>query len=299
MADFVNQFWSWFIAIPTVLGILACAWLVLGNMSGKGSGSGSETTGHIWDVDLTEYNNPLPAWWLNLFLITIVWGLIYLVLYPGLGSFAGTLAWTSAERYEIEMAQAEDEYAPLFARYQKTDLALLAKDKVAMRTAERLFASYCSTCHGSDARGAVGFPNLRDGIWSWGGDPKQIKSTILDGRIGIMPGWATPLGGTQGVDDVTEYVLSLSGQEVNADQLLSGQEKFQTFCIGCHGVDGTGNPAVGAPNLTDMTWLYGGSRESIHRSIAVGRRGQMPGHQSFLGEHKVHLLAAYIVSLNP
>lgn len=299
MADFVSQYWNWFIAIPTTLGILGCAWLVLGNLTDKGGGSSSETTGHVWDTDLHEYNNPLPAWWLNLFLITIVWGLIYLALYPGLGSFSGILDWTSKGRYEAEMAQAEEAYGPLFARYAATDLAVLADDKEAMRSAERLYASYCSTCHGSDARGAVGFPNLRDGLWAWGGEPDTIKATILNGRNGVMPAWALPLGGDDAVADVAEYVISLTGRKAETARLKSGQEKFQTFCVACHGADGTGNTAFGAPNLTDAVWLYGGSREAIRASIADGRQGQMPAHGEFLGEDKVHLLAAYVLSLNP
>ena len=297
MADFVSQYWSWYIAIPSVLGILGCGWLAMGNRGTKPTGGSVDKMPHIWDEDLQEYNNPLPAWWLNMFLITIVWGLIYLVLYPGLGSFSGTLGWTSKGQYEAEMAQAAESYGPLYARYAATDLESLAKDPDAMRTAERLYASYCSTCHGSDARGATGFPNLRDGDWLWGGEPAIIKQTIVNGRFAVMPAWGVPLGGDEGVADVAEYVISLSGREVDAARLESGRQKFAMFCGGCHGPTGTGNPIMGAPNLTDATWLYGGSRGVIRKSIASGRSGRMPAHGEFLGNDKVHLLAAYVLSL--
>ena len=297
MADFVSQYWSWYISIPSVLGILACAWLVLGNRGSKSSGDSVDTMGHTWDEDLQEYNNPLPVWWRNMFLITIVWGLIYLILYPGLGSFPGVLGWTSQGRYEAEMARAKETYGPLYARYAATDLAVLAKDSDAMRTAERLYASYCSTCHGSDARGAIGFPNLRDGNWLWGGEPESVKQTIMNGRVAMMPAWQVPLGGAEAVADVAEYVISLSGREADSARLASGKQKFGTFCVACHGATGTGNPAMGAPNLIDTAWLYGGSRGAIRNSIGMGRNGRMPAHGEFLGEDKVHLLAAYVLSL--
>jgi len=209
VADFVSELWSWFIIIPTVIGILALFPLVYFNRGKPRSGGQAETMGHSWDEDLKEYNNPLPGWWLNLFYITLVFGIVYLILYPGLGSFGGVLGWSSTERYESEMARAEARYGPIFEQYLDTDIKTLATNDEAMETAERLFSNYCAQCHGSDGRGATGYPNLRDDVWQWGGSPAAIKETILNGRNAAMPGWADALG-QDGLFNVTEYVLSLS-----------------------------------------------------------------------------------------
>jgi cytochrome c oxidase cbb3-type subunit 3 len=300
MADFVSQFWSWFVIVPTVAGIVYCFWLVYGNAGTRGqapSSDGPETMGHVWDEDLAEYNNPLPRWWLNLFVVTLVFSIVYLALYPGLGSFAGVLGWTQTGQYEREMGAAESEYGPLFARYGSTPIEELVGDGDAMRTGERLFASYCSTCHGSDARGATGFPNLRDGSWQWGGDAETVKQTILKGRSAAMPGWQVALG-DEGVTNVTEYVLSLAGRDHDAGAAEAGKEKFGQLCMACHTAAGTGNPLMGAPDLTDEVWLYGAGREAIRRSIGGGRNGRMPPHEEFLGADKVHLLAAYVYGLS-
>jgi len=296
MSDFVSSFWHWFVLIVTLVSILGLFPLVFKNRGQKVDKP--ETMGHTWDEDLQEYNNPLPGWWLNMFVITLVFGLVYLLLFPGLGSFAGVLGWTQLDQLERENQQAKNIYGPVFARYASTDIKDLAKDPVAMRTGERLFANYCAVCHGSDARGAIGFPNLRDGDWLWGGKPEQIKESIAKGRGGVMPGWQAALGGEEGVRDVTEYVLSLSGRRHNAAQADAGKTKFQQMCVGCHTPEATGNPMLGAPNLTDRIWLYGGSPKSVMQSIAHGRQGRMPPHEEFLGSDKVHLLAAYVYSLS-
>ena len=296
MADFTSDFWHWFIIVLTVGGLLAMFPLILLNRGDKPSGD-PETTGHTWDDDLKEYNNPLPGWWLNMFYITLVFGFAYLLLYPGLGRFPGFLGWTSAGQYQAEREAAEQEFGPLFKKYAAEDIQQLAKNEEAMRTGERLYANYCAVCHGSDARGAPGFPNLRDGEWLYGGQPEQIKTSILDGRVGAMPGWEAALGGEKGVFEVTEYVLSLSGRTHNAQAAAEGQTKFQQLCVGCHGAEGKGNQALGAPDLTNRTWTYGGSQKTVMESIAKGRQGRMPPHRDFLGEDKVHLLAAYVYSL--
>jgi cytochrome c oxidase cbb3-type subunit 3 len=257
-----------------------------------------EDTGHVWDGDLTELNNPLPRWWLGLFYITIAFGGFYLLLYPGLGSYAGILEWSSKTEYEQEVAKVEAEVGPLFARYQQTAILDLIKDEDALKVGERLYANYCATCHGSDARGARGYPNLRDNVWIWGGDPANIKTTIMQGRQAAMPAWEGPLGGESGVDEVAQYLLSLSGRATIAELADKGKAKFDIFCVACHGPTGTGNPALGAPNLTDEVWLYGGSITRISQSIAKGRNGKMPAHADFLGEAKVHLLAAYVYGLS-
>lgn len=298
MADFNSDFWHWYIAILTVISILACVWLIRWMTSGFQPKDEVESTGHIWDEDLTELNNPLPRWWLGLFYITIAFGGFYLLLYPGLGTFGGLLGWTSKGAYEQEIEQVEAEVGPLFAGYQATPVLDLIKDENALKIGERLYLNYCSTCHGSDARGARGYPNLRDKDWIWGGDPQNIKTTVMNGRIGAMPAWEGPLGGERGVDEVTQYVLSLSGRATIEDLAEKGKAKYEIFCIACHGPTGAGNPALGAPNLSDDTWLYGGSISRIAESIAKGRNGQMPAQGERLGEAKVHLLAAYVYGLS-
>jgi len=298
MADFNSDFWHWYIAILTVLSILACVWLLRWMTSGHKKTDQVEDTGHVWDGDLTELNNPLPRWWLGLFYITIAFGGFYLLLYPGLGSYAGILEWSSKTEYEQEVAKVEAEVGPLFARYQQTAILELIKDEDALKVGERLYANYCATCHGSDARGARGYPNLRDNVWIWGGDPANIKTTIMQGRQAAMPAWEGPLGGEGGVDEVAQYLLSLSGRATIAELADKGKAKFDIFCVACHGPTGTGNPALGAPNLTDDVWLYGGSITRISQSIAKGRNGKMPAHADFLGEAKVHLLAAYVYGLS-
>ena len=298
MADFNSDFWHWYISILTVLSILACIWLLRWMTPGFEKKEDVETTGHVWDGDLTELNNPLPRWWLGLFYITIAFGGFYLLLYPGLGTYSGMLDWTSKGEYEQEVERVEAEVGPLFARYQQTPIIDLIKDETALKVGERLYINYCTTCHGSDARGARGYPNLLDGSWIWGGSPEAIKTTITDGRIGAMPAWEGPLGGESGVAEVTQYVLSFSGRSTVSAQADAGKVKYDLFCVACHGADGTGNPAVGAPNLTDDSWLYGGSQTRIAESIAKGRAGKMPAQGDFLGEAKIHLLTAYIYSLS-
>jgi cytochrome c oxidase cbb3-type subunit 3 len=298
MADFNSDFWHWYISILTILSILACVWLLRWMTSGYKKTDEVEDTGHVWDGDLTELNNPLPRWWLGLFYIPIVFGGFYLLLYPGLGTFGGILDWTSKGSYEQEVERVEAEIGPLFARYQQTPVLDLVKDKDALKVGERLYASYCTTCHGSDARGARGYPNLRDKSWLWGGDPQSIKTTLTNGRIAAMPAWEGPLGGEAGVDEVAQYVLSLSGRATISELAEKGKAKYDIFCVACHGATGTGNTALGAPNLTDDIWLYGGSLTRISESIAKGRNGQMPAQGEFLGEAKIHLLTAYIYGLS-
>jgi cytochrome c oxidase cbb3-type subunit 3 len=299
MADFTSSFWNWYIIIPTIGGIIGC-FLLVRRLSGTTAKQGdkAESMGHVWDENLEELNNPLPGWWLKLFYITMVFGLVYLVLYPGLGSFPGLLNWTSHGQYEREMDVADATYGPLYTRYRAMPIPAVAADPEARKMGERLFVTYCSACHGSDARGARGFPNLRDNDWLYGGSPEQIEQTILNGRNGVMPAWQDALGGEQGVADVVQYVLSLSGRNVDQAAAARGKEKFQTFCVACHGADGKGNQALGAPNLTDNIWLYGGTEKIVTETIAKGRSGKMPAQKDALGEDKVHLLAAYVYSLS-
>ncbi len=297
MADFTSEFWNWFIIIPVVAGFIFCLFLIIWMSGGTPTGAKAKPTGHVWDEDLQELNNPLPGWWVNLFYITIAFGAIYLVLYPGLGSYEGLLGWTSQGRYEKEIKAADKKFGPIYKAYAQVNLRTLVHDAKAMKTGQRLFTNYCTICHGSDAGGAPGFPSLTDSSWLYGGEPEQIKQSIMNGRSGVMPAWEPALG-AKGVHEVGEYVISLSGRKVHISAAEAGEKRFMAMCAACHGKDGKGNIAIGAPDLTDNTWLYGGSQKTINESIAKGRGGKMPAHKDFLGADKVHLLAAYIYSLS-
>ena len=299
MADFINDFWSVYIAILVALSIIGCGVLLWSQSKvqvtvpkdGK-----VETTGHVYD-GLEEFNNPMPRWWMWLFYITIVFAIIYLALYPGFGSFAGKLGWHSAGQYQEEVKLAEAEVGPMFEKYKATDLKALAADSKANAMGERLFLTYCAQCHGSDARGNKGFPNLADRDWLYGGEPETIKLSILNGRHGQMPPMGAAVGSEKDIESVAHYVLSLSGSAHDSIKATAGREKF-AVCAACHGADGKGMAAMGAPNLTDKTWLYGGSVATIMETIRLGRNNVMPAFADFLGEAKVHLLAAYVWGLS-
>ncbi len=307
MSDFTSEAWSIYIALITLASIIACA-VLLKSLSTKRAAPGQQVgiTGHTWDEDLTEWNNPMPRWWIWLFYITIVFGLVYLVLYPGLGSYAGYFGWSSRSQYQDEQAKAAAVYNPVFDRFLKQDIKAVAADAEARQMGQRLFLTYCAQCHGSDAGGSKGFPNLHDGDWLYGGDPETIKASIANGRNGVMPSMGTAVGGDEGAKDVAHYVLSLSGRTHDSLRAFRGKSKFTTICAACHGADGKGNPALGAPNLTDNIWLYGGSENTIIETITKGRRADtaatgataMPAHKNFLDEGKIHLLAAYVYGLS-
>jgi cytochrome c oxidase cbb3-type subunit III len=296
MSDFTSGFWSWFIAIATLAGILGCALLLWMQSTRRlQKGEKAKLHGHVWDDDLTEYNNPLPRWWMWLFYITIVFSLAYLVFYPGLGNFAGTLGWTAKNEYTAEIKDADAQYGPLFAKYAQIDVATLAKDPQANAMGQRLFLNYCAQCHGSDAGGAKGFPNLRDHDWLYGGDPASIETSILHGRNGVMPAHGALIG-EENIVPMANYVRALAGLKHDARLAALGQTRF-AICSACHGADGKGNQAIGAPNLTDNIWLYGSAEETIVETLRLGRNNQMPAQQERLGDAKVHLLAAYVYSL--
>lgn len=297
MSDFTSDFWSIYIALITIVSIVACCVLLFSFGSTTTGGQG-ETTGHVWDEDLQERNNPLPRWWMWLFVITIVFSLIYLVLYPGLGTYAGTFGWSSKGQYEAEQKVAAAQYGPIFDKYLKQDLQAVAADPEARAIGQRLFLNYCAQCHGSDAGGSKGFPNLRDSDWLYGGDPKTIQASIAEGRNGVMPPLGAAVGGEEGARDVAHYVLSLSKRTHDELRAARGKAKFESVCAACHTPAGTGNPALGAPNLTDGVWLWGGSETTILETINKGRVNQMPAHKQFLDDGKIHLLAAYVYGLS-
>jgi len=300
MSD-MSTFWQGWIIVLTVGNILFCFWLIWWTMRRhEGEAAQGDVTGHIWDGSLQEYNNPLPRWWLWLFYGTLIFGIIYYILYPGLWS--GVLDWTKEGQYQTEMDAADAKYGPIYAQFRDVPIPALAKNPEAVGMGQRLFLTYCIQCHGSDAGGRPGYPNLTDKDWLWGGTPEAITASITDGRgAGNMPPRMPPWQAViheDGVDKVAEYVQSLSGRQVDAAKAAAGKAIFAASCAACHMPDGTGLQALGAPNLTDNIWLYGGSPGVIKQTISKGRGGVMPAHKDKLGKDKIHLLATYVYSLS-
>lgn len=298
MSDFISDFWPVFITVITLGGIFGCALLLWMTSRRKVSANqGDNTSGHVWDVDLREMNNPLPRWWVGLFVITIVFGLFYLYAYPGLGRNAGQLGWSSAGQYDEEMAKANKALEPLYAKFEAMKVEDLAKDPQAHAIGERLFMNNCAQCHGSDARGSRGFPNLTDHDWLHGGTPDKIQETITLGRIGIMPPMAAAVGNDEDVKNVANYVLSLSGSPHGEARAALGKDKF-AVCAACHGADGKGNIDIGSANLTDNIWLHGSGESAIIKRINEGKVNQMPSWQSKFTPAQIHVLTAYVWGLS-
>jgi cytochrome c oxidase cbb3-type subunit 3 len=295
MSDFVSDFWNLYVIVIVTGSILACVALLI--IQGKATFTPGKTMGHVWDETLEEYNNPMPAWWTWMFIITVVFAFVYLALYPGLGNFKGMLGWTSVGQHKIEVDKMDATVKPLFDKYMAMDVKAVAGDKQAMEMGKRLYLTYCMQCHGADARGAKGFPNLTDSDWLYGGEPDQIKETLNNGRMGVMPPHAQL--GADTVKDLANFVRSLSGLPNDSVRAAKGKEAFASAgCLGCHGAEGKGMHALGAPNLTDKVWLYGSSEATITETINGGRQNKMPAWKAFLGDAKIHLLTAYVFSLS-
>ena len=299
MSDFFNNGWSNYIALVSLVGIVWCIWLLFSQRKAKvvhtADGAVADT-GHVWDDNLRELNNPLPRWWMWMFLLSCIFGLVYLVLFPGLGSFPGVVGYSTDGALMSSMTQANDELKPVYAKYVKMDIEQVAADPKAREMGQRLFLNSCAQCHGSDAGGAKGFPNLTDGDWLYGGSPENIKTTLINGRAGVMPPF--PQLDSNQIVDVANYVRSLSGLPVDQTKAARGAEVFKANCVACHGVDGKGNIALGAPNLTDKTWLYGGSEATIVETVTKGRMAMMPSQDKVLSPEKIHLLTAYVWGLS-
>lgn len=296
----MNTGWSLYVIVLIVINIAGCAWLLWWTAKRRGNDgkNTAETTGHVWDGDLTEYNKPLPRWWINLFWLTIIFSIGYLVWYPGFGNFSGTSSWTSAKEHDAEKAEADARLEEAYGRFAGMAVDEVAKHPEAVAFGARLFANHCAQCHGSDARGAKGFPNLTDNDWLWGGSPDQILTTLLQGRQAAMPPLAAAIGGDVGVTEVAAYVQSLSGIKADPALAEAGKARFAGVCAACHGVDGKGNPMLGAPNLTDDVWLYGSDFATISEGINKGRQGMMPAHEPIIGDTRVRLVGAYVWSLS-
>ena len=302
----MNAFWSGYIALLTLGSIVALFWLIFATRKGEPAGMTDKTMGHSFD-GIEEYDNPLPRWWFLLFIGTLFFGIIYLILYPGLGNWKGVLpgyegGWTQDKQWQREMDAAEQKYGPIFAKYSAMSIEQVAQNDEAMKMGARLFANYCTICHGSDAKGAMGFPNLTDSHWRWGGEPAAIKTTILNGRIAAMPGWGQVIG-EEGVKNVAAYVrqdlAGLKLPEGTVADVEAGKAIFAQNCVACHGQKGEGMAMMGAPNLTAPSgWIYGSGLAQLQQTIRHGRNGQMPAQEQYLGKDKVHVLAAYVYSLS-
>ncbi|MBK4997510.1 cbb3-type subunit III [Pseudomonas sp. S37] len=302
----MTTFWSTYICVLTIGSLIGLTWLLLATRKGQSHNTTDQTMGHSFD-GIEEYDNPLPKWWFWLFVGTLVFSVGYLILYPGLGNWKGILpgyenGWTGVNEWQKEMDKADARFGPIFAKYAAMPVEEVAKDPQALKMGGRLFASNCSVCHGSDAKGSFGFPNLTDKDWRWGGEAETIKASIMNGRHGVMPAWAEVIG-EQGVADVAAFVLtSMDGRELpegaKADP-AKGKEIFAGNCVACHGPEGKGTPAMGAPDLTHpQAFIYGSSFAQLQQTIRYGRQGQMPAQAEIQGNDKVHLLAAYVYSLS-
>ena len=294
MSDFTSNFWSIYIAAITLLGIFGCLVLLWVSGKTKAMTAADNTTGHVWDGDLREMNNTLTSWWVGLFIITCIFSLAYLYLYPGLGSYQGSLGWTQTGQFEKEVARGNEQTAPIYAAFAGKSTEELAKDQQAMAIGDRLFMNNCAQCHGSDARGSTGFPNLTDGQWNWGGTPEQIHATIAQGRTGIMTPMAAAVGSSDDVRNLANYVLSLSKSPHDSVRANLGRDKF-VACAACHGPDGKGNQALGAPDLTSGVFVHGPAVEAhIVNMINNGKTGVMPAWESKFTPEQLKVLTAYV-----
>ncbi len=296
MSDFLNSGWSIFVATATVVGLAACLWL-LWVASKRQPMAADNSTGHVFDVDLIEMNNPLPRWWMYLFIITVVFAFGYVGLYGGLGDSRGVLGWSSQSELRGDQATTATTIAKAYAPFRALPAAELARNPKALAIGERLFANNCAACHGSDAKGSKGFPNLTDSDWLYGGAPEKIEETITAGRQGVMPPMAAALGTPDDVRNVANYVLSLSGSPHNVDHAAAGKSKF-AVCAACHGADGKGNQAIGSANLTDKVWLHGWGEAAIVDIVTHGKTNVMPAQKERLTADQIHVLATYVWSLS-
>jgi cytochrome c oxidase cbb3-type subunit 3 len=296
MSDFFSSGWSVFIAVATLASLAAC--LVLLYVASRRTPMGPDnSTGHVFDEDLIELNNPLPRWWMVLFILTVLFAFAYVFAFPGLGSWPGRLGWTSSGEHDADRALASAQMAKVFSAYAHLPAEALSRDERAMAIGQRLFINNCAPCHGSDARGSKGFPDLTDQDWLYGGTPEKIEESITLGRTGVMPPMAAALGGAQDVHNVANYVLSLSESPYDSIAAYSGKQKF-VICAACHGADGKGNQAIGAPNLTDKIWLHGWGEEAITEIVTNGKTNVMPAQRGRLAPEQIHLLASYVWSLS-
>jgi len=291
----MTSFWSGWVIVLTAATLVLTTWVLVANRKREQRDT-ERTTGHVYD-GIEEFDNPLPAWWFWMFALTIVWGVGYLIVYPGMGNFPGVLGWTQVNQHDRQVAAADEQYRAMRDRYLALSVEEIADDPAVRKMGARMFGNNCAQCHGGDGRGSYGFPNLTDNDWIYGGTPDVIKATLVNGRQAAMPAWDSILG-SKGITEVTQYLLLLNGRTADTAQASEGEKHFASYCAACHGADGTGNPMLGSPNLTNGIWLYGGSPEQIAHTLRVGRNGVMPAFADTLSEDKIHILTAYVYGLN-
>ncbi|NVK11738.1 MAG: cytochrome-c oxidase, cbb3-type subunit III [Gammaproteobacteria bacterium] len=294
----MSNFWSAWIIILTSVFLVIQAWILFSNRKTPRINQDPDdpTTGHEFD-GISELENPMPRWWFGLFVGTFVFGIGYLIVYPGMGSYQGLFGWTQVNQWEAAQEQADEKYGAVLAQYMEYSVEELVNNEAAQQTGSRLFANNCEVCHGPGGGGNYGFPNLSDDDWIWGGEPDQIVFTLNNGRVAAMPAWSAALG-ESGINDVTEHLLTFTGRSTDAEAAARGESQFGMFCAACHGADAKGNHLLGAPNLTDEIWLYGGSADSIKHTLRNGRAGVMPKFGDTLSEEQIHLLAGYVYGLS-
>ena len=294
----MSTFWSVTVSVVVILNILACLWLLVwASKKQPGEVEEGEEKDHVWDEDLRELNNPLPRWWLHVFILSIVFGLGYLVAYPGLGNFPGVLGWTQEKQHDERLAEVEERRAAFYAEFEGKSLTELAADPAARSFGNELFSIECAGCHGVNATGAVGFPNLTDDAWLWGNDPQTVRTSIANGRQAVMPAFGAALD-KDVVPALVEYVRNWENADLPDEGLEEAKQAFQRTCMACHGPEGKGNPMMGAPNLRNGEWLYGGDAASVRQSILSGRNGNMPAFGNKRSEMDIDLLAAYVLGLD-
>ena len=298
MSDFVSGFWGYYIAAVVLLGIVWCLWLLFSQRKWLGTRSAEvKDTGHVWDGDLRELNNPVPRWWTMMYVIMCLFGLGYLVLYPGLGAFDGSLGYTSAQEVRQDQADLNAQVKPVYEKFAKMDIPSIAADVEARVIGQRLFLNNCAQCHGSDAKGATSFPNLVEGDSLYGRTPEALQASITNGRNGVMPGFKATID-ARTAGDIAQYVRSMSGLAHDQIRVIRGKREYLNNCVACHGADGKGNKALGAPNLTDDVWLYGSSEATIVHSIMNGRNNRMPAQEHLLTPEQIRLLTAWVWGLS-
>lgn len=275
--------------------------------------SGQDTTGHEWD-GIKELNTPLPKWWLYTFYACIAWSAVWFVLYPAWPTLSthttGLMGYSTRAEAGKQIAAQVASRAPFVDRVRAASLDQIRKDpellNYALSGGRAVFADNCAPCHGPGGGGSKGFPNLADDDWLWGGDLAAVHRTIgfgvrnanTESRQSQMPRFgADKLLTPAQIDDVAEYVLSLSGPSQNSQAAARGTAVFAENCVACHGEKGSGNPELGAPNLADKIWLFGGDKASIVQSIAAPRNGSMPAWSERLDDALVKMLAVYVHSL--
>lgn len=295
MSSYLTDFWSVWVVALTLVTFVLMIWILFANRK-RTHKLDEKTTGHVYD-GIEEWDNPLPAWWFWMFVITIVWGFAYLIAFPGFGNFPGVLGWDSVERHDMKVAEAEEGYRAMRDKYLALSIEEIYTDPKAQKMGMRIFGNNCSQCHGLDAAGTLGFPNLTDDDWIWGGSVEAIKHSVAHGRQAVMPPWEAVLG-ERGILEATAYVLSLNGREAEQSRVEAGEAHYKTYCIACHGPEAKGNEMLGAPNLSNGIWLYGGKEAQIGHSLRIGRNGQMPAFTNTLSEDKIHLVTAYVYGLN-